>query len=100
MQQFFYVTLPQLKYTVITSTILILTGSLTYFDVIFVMTGGGPSYATRNLPPHMYITALQDNELGYGSAIAVLLAVPRVALSQIGRAHVWTPGTAIAPMPA
>jgi raffinose/stachyose/melibiose transport system permease protein len=80
-QQFFYVTLPQLKYTVITSTILILTGSLTYFDVIFVMTGGGPGYATRILPLHMYITAFQNTELGYGSALAVLLAVAGVALS-------------------
>jgi raffinose/stachyose/melibiose transport system permease protein len=81
MQQFFYVTLPQLKYTVISSTILILTGSLTYFDVIFVMTGGGPGYATRILPLHMYITAFQNTELGYGSAIAVLLAVAGVVLS-------------------
>ncbi len=81
MQQFFYVTLPQLKYTVISSTILILTGSLTYFDVIFVMTGGGPGYATRILPLHMYITAFQNTELGYGSALAVLLAVAGVALS-------------------
>ena len=80
-QQFFYVTLPQLKYTVITSTILILTGALTYFDVIFVMTGGGPGYATRILPLHMYITAFQNTELGYGSALAVLLAVAGVALS-------------------
>jgi raffinose/stachyose/melibiose transport system permease protein len=80
-QQFFYVTLPQLKYTVITSTILILTGSLTYFDVIFVMTGGGPGYATRILPLHMYITAFQNTELGYGSARAVLLAVAGVGLS-------------------
>jgi raffinose/stachyose/melibiose transport system permease protein len=80
-QQFFYVTLPQLKYTVITSTILILTGSLTYFDVIFVMTGGGPGYATRILPLHMYITAFQNTELGYGSALAVLLAVAGVGLS-------------------
>ena len=80
-QQFFYVTLPQLKYTVITSTILILTGALTYFDVIFVMTGGGPGYATRILPLHMYITAFQNTELGYGSALAVLLAVAGVVLS-------------------
>jgi raffinose/stachyose/melibiose transport system permease protein len=80
-QQFFYITLPQLRYTVITSTILILTGSLTYFDVIFVMTGGGPGYATRILPLHMYITAFQNTELGYGSALAILLAVAGVTLS-------------------
>jgi raffinose/stachyose/melibiose transport system permease protein len=80
-QRFFHITLPQLRYTVVTSTILILTGSLTYFDVIFVMTGGGPGYATRILPLQMYITAFQDAQIGYGSAIAVILAVAGLILS-------------------
>ncbi|BBL80921.1 ABC transporter [Rubrobacter xylanophilus] len=83
LQQFFYITLPQLKYTVVTSTVLILTGSLTYFDVIYVMTGGGPGFATRVLPLHMYITAFQNAEIGYGSAIAVILAVAGIALSLV-----------------
>jgi raffinose/stachyose/melibiose transport system permease protein len=82
-QRFFHITLPQLRYTVVTSTILILTGSLTYFDVIFVMTGGGPGYATRILPLQMYITAFQDAQIGYGSAIAVILAVAGLILSLI-----------------
>lgn len=80
-QQFFRITLPQLKYTVITSTVLVLTGSLTYFDVVFVMTGGGPGFATRILPLHMYHSAFQGASFGYGSAVAVLLAVVGVTLS-------------------
>jgi raffinose/stachyose/melibiose transport system permease protein len=80
-QRFLHITLPQLRYTIVTSTILILTGSLTYFDVIFVMTGGGPGFATRILPLQMYITAFQNAQLGYGSAIAVILAIAGVALS-------------------
>ena len=80
-QRFFHITLPQLRYTIITSTILILTGSLTYFDVIFVMTGGGPGFATRILPLQMYITAFQNAQMGYGCAIAVILAIAGVALS-------------------
>jgi raffinose/stachyose/melibiose transport system permease protein len=80
-QRFFHITLPQLRYTIVTSTILILTGSLTYFDVIFVMTGGGPGFATRILPLQMYITAFQNAQLGYGSAIAVILAIAGVTLS-------------------
>jgi raffinose/stachyose/melibiose transport system permease protein len=46
-QAFFAVTLPQLKYTIITSSTLMIVGSLTYFDLIFVLTAGGPGYATR-----------------------------------------------------
>lgn len=81
LSQFFQITLPQLKYTIVTSTILILTGSLTTFDLIFVTTGGGPGYATRILPLQMYITAFPNTEFGYGSALAVLLALSGVGLS-------------------
>jgi raffinose/stachyose/melibiose transport system permease protein len=81
LQQFFAITLPQLKYTVITSTTLILTGSLTYFDLIWVTTQGGPGYATRVLPLQMYITAFPNQNVGYGSTIAVVLAVFGIALS-------------------
>lgn len=80
-QKFFSITLPQLKYTMITSTTLILTGSLTYFDLIWVTTQGGPGYATRILPLQMYITAFMDQSIGYGSVLAVLLAVFGLALS-------------------
>jgi raffinose/stachyose/melibiose transport system permease protein len=80
-QQFFSVTLPQLKYTIITSTTLILTGSLTYFDLIWVTTQGGPGYATRVLPLQMYITAFPNQSVGYGSTLAVLLAVFGIVLS-------------------
>ncbi|MDQ0827875.1 raffinose/stachyose/melibiose transport system permease protein [Arthrobacter sp. B2I5] len=45
-KQFFHITLPQLKYTIITSSTLMVVGSLTYFDLIFVLTGGGPGNST------------------------------------------------------
>jgi raffinose/stachyose/melibiose transport system permease protein len=80
-EQFFAITVPQLKYTIITSTTLILTGSLTYFDLIWVTTGGGPGYATRVLPLQMYITAFPDQSVGYGSVLAVLLAFLGIVLS-------------------
>lgn len=80
-QNFFRITLPQLKYTVITSTTLIFTGSLTYFDLFWVMTQGGPGYATRVLPLQMYITAFQNEQVGYGSMIAVVLAAFGILLS-------------------
>jgi raffinose/stachyose/melibiose transport system permease protein len=82
-QNFFMITLPQLKYTVITSTTLIFTGSLTYFDLFWVTTQGGPGYATRVLPLQMYITAFQNQQVGYGSMIAVVLAAFGIALSFI-----------------
>ena len=54
LRQFFSITLPQLKYTIITSSTLMVVGSLTFFDLIFVLTAGGPGDATRVLALDMY----------------------------------------------
>ena len=75
MQQFFHITLPQLKYTIITSSTLMLVGSLTYFDLVFVMTEGGPGNATRILALDMYIRGFKANQMGAASVIAVFLVV-------------------------
>jgi len=80
-QQFWRITLPQLRNTMVTSTTLIIVGSLTYFDLVFILTGGGPGYATRLLPLDMYITGFQDHQFGQASAIATLLVVIGVVLS-------------------
>jgi raffinose/stachyose/melibiose transport system permease protein len=82
-QTFFAITLPQLKYTIVTSTTLILTGAFTYFDLFWVTTRGGPGYATDVLPLQMYITAFKNEQVGYGSMIAVVLAALGIALSFI-----------------
>jgi len=83
MQQFFAVTLPQLKYTIITSSTLMIVGSLTYFDLIFVLTAGGPGYATRLLPLHMYITGFRANDMGAASALGVILVVIGLVLALV-----------------
>ncbi|CAM5698413.1 carbohydrate ABC transporter permease [Streptomyces griseorubiginosus] len=81
--QFWHITLPQLRYTLVTSSMLMLVGSLTYFDLVFVLTGGGPGYATRLLPLDMYITGFQSNEMGLASAISVVLVAAGLLLSLI-----------------
>lgn len=80
-QQFFHITLPQLKYTMITSSTLMVVGSLAYFDLIFVLTAGGPGYATRLLPLHMYLTGFQANDMGAASALGVILVVVGLGLA-------------------
>ncbi|MFZ4843603.1 carbohydrate ABC transporter permease [Mycetocola saprophilus] len=73
--QFFHITLPQLKYTIITSSTLMVVGSLTYFDLIFILTAGGPGYSTRLLPLHMYLTGFRSNDMGAAAALGVILVV-------------------------
>ncbi|PFG33013.1 carbohydrate ABC transporter permease [Sanguibacter antarcticus] len=80
-RQFRSITLPQLRYTIVTSSTLILVGALTYFDVIFILTQGGPGDATRILPLDMYLTGFVANKMGLASAIAVVLVVLGMVLS-------------------
>ena len=80
-RQFFSITLPQLKYTIITSSTLIVVGSLTFFDLIFVLTAGGPADATRTLALDMYSTGFQGNQMGPASAIAMILVLLGLALA-------------------
>lgn len=74
-KQFFFITVPQLKYTIITSSTLMTVGALTYFDLIFVLTSGGPGNATRILPLDMYLTGFRANLMGPASVVAVILVV-------------------------
>ncbi|SDM04372.1 raffinose/stachyose/melibiose transport system permease protein [Nonomuraea maritima] len=78
---FFSITLPQLKYTIITSSTLMVAGSLTFFDLIFVLTAGGPGDATRVLALDMYKRGFQANLMGPASAIAVILVFVGLALA-------------------
>lgn len=84
-RQFFSITLPQLKYTIITSSTLMVVGSLTFFDLIFVLTAGGPGDATRVLALDMYIRGFRANLMGPASAIAVILVLVGLGLALLLR---------------
>lgn len=84
-RQFFSITVPQLKYTIITSTTLIVVGSLTFFDLIFVLTAGGPGDATRVLALDMYKRGFMANLMGPASAIAVILVLLGLGLAVLLR---------------
>ncbi|RYZ32358.1 MAG: sugar ABC transporter permease [Propionibacteriaceae bacterium] len=84
-RQFFSITLPQLKYTIITSSTLMVVGSLTFFDLIYVLTAGGPADATRVLALDMYIRGFSSGLFGPASAIACILVLVALALSLLLR---------------
>jgi raffinose/stachyose/melibiose transport system permease protein len=83
--KFFHITLPQLKYTIITSSTLMVVGSLTFFDLIFVLTAGGPGDATRVLALDMYIRGFRGNLMGPASVIAVILVLIGLGLALLLR---------------
>jgi raffinose/stachyose/melibiose transport system permease protein len=85
LRQFFSITLPQLKYTIITSSTLMVVGSLTFFDLIWVLTNGGPADATRALAVDMYVRGFQGNSMGPASVIAVILVLVGLGLALLLR---------------
>lgn len=80
-RMFWRVTLPQLRYTIVTSGILMIVGSLTYFDIIYIITDGGPGYTTRVLSLDMYDVAFMQDQYGYASVLAVIIGVIGIAVA-------------------
>lgn len=82
-QQFFSITLPQLRNSLITSMILAVVGSLTTFDTILILTRGGPGGDTTNTAFYMYSVGFLSFDFGRGSAAAVILVVVATLLSLV-----------------
>jgi len=78
---FLHITVPMLRSTIVTSSTLMIVGSLTYFDLIFVMTAGGPGNATRILPLDMYLRGFRAYDMGGASVVGVILVVVGVGVS-------------------
>lgn len=74
-QQFTSVTFPLIKPILKVDAVLIITGSLKYYDLVAVMTGGGPNHATEVMSTYMYYQAFNIHKYGYACAIGVVLVV-------------------------
>jgi len=72
-QYFWRVELPLMRGIIITAMTLSLIGSLKYFDLIWVMTEGGPARATELMATYMYKEAFSSFRMGYGSTIATAM---------------------------
>jgi len=70
-----YITLPLLKEVVIVVIILSMINSFKLFDLVYVMTSGGPSHATEVLATWSFYQGFMFDRMGYGSAIAVVLTL-------------------------
>lgn len=79
---FIHIALPLLFPIVKSGAILSLIGSLKYFDLVYVMTGGGPGTSTELMATYMYSMSFTSFKMGYGSAIAaaMFLLVTIIAL--------------------
>jgi len=76
-----YVTLPLLGPTLRVSIFLSIVGALQLFDLIWVTTGGGPVNASNTMATYMFDWGFKRFQLGYGSAVAVILFVFALVLA-------------------
>jgi raffinose/stachyose/melibiose transport system permease protein len=72
-QAFRFITLPLLGPTIRVSIFLSVIGALQLFDMVWVTTGGGPVNASNTMAINMFKTGFVKQQMGYGSALAVIL---------------------------
>ena len=80
-----YITVPLLRDLVVANTILVIAGALRVFDMVFMITGGGPMNASELMSSYMHRVAFLDLNAGYASAIAIVMLVFAVFLTSVLR---------------
>ncbi|PYZ96480.1 ABC transporter permease [Alteribacter lacisalsi] len=81
----FKIKLPLIMGVVKVTVVLAIIGSLKYFDLIWVMTGGGPNGASEVMASYMYKLAFANNNFGYGSAVAFMLLLITLLVTLVVR---------------
>ena len=70
-----HITLPMIRRSILSNLMLITLQTLASFGLIYAMTGGGPGTASQTTPLYMYEQAFSYFEIGYGSAMALVMLV-------------------------
>jgi ABC-type sugar transport system permease subunit len=84
-QEIRHISLPMLRPVVELALVVSLTFGLKTFDLVYVMTGGGPGRATLTVPIWIWENSFRYNEFSYGSAIAVVFFVIGLAMVVLTR---------------
>jgi ABC-type sugar transport system permease subunit len=80
-RQFRYITLPLVKPALLVALIFRTRDAFRVFDLVYVMTGGGPGTATEPIALYTFTSLLQNLRFGYGSALSVLVFLVAFALA-------------------
>lgn len=79
-RKMFSITLPMIWDTIKVAVVLCISGSLKAFDLIYVMTGGGPANSTELLASYMYNNTFNVFRFGYGSAVSTAIIILSLTL--------------------
>jgi len=77
------ISLPLLGSTIRLTIFLSALGSLQYFDLIWIMSGGGPVHASETMATYLYKAGFQSFEMGYGSAVGMIMILICFAFSVV-----------------
>ena len=80
---FWRIKLPFLQGTIRTAVMLAVVGSMRYFDLIFIMTDGGPEGASELMATYMFRTVFSSFKLGYGSTVASAMFVVVILVAAV-----------------
>jgi multiple sugar transport system permease protein len=84
-QRFRHIVAPQLRPALFFLAIIETTNSFQVFDLVYVMTGGGPAHSSYTLVMHLYDQGFKYFDFGYASAIGVSLFVMTLVVALIQR---------------
>lgn len=80
-QKLFYITIPQIKNILLTVSVLEFIWNFRSFDLVFLMTGGGPMNSTEILSTYVYHYAFRTLDFGYASAAAIFMLAVMIVIS-------------------
>ena len=83
LQIFWRVRVPMIRGAIEVAILLCVTGGLQAFDLFFVLTNGGPYHATETPTTYLVQTVFRNADVGYGSAVAVMLTFVVVVVGLI-----------------
>lgn len=86
-QQFWYITLPEIKDTILLATLMSTIWTLNEFESVWLMTGGGPNGSTEVMNVFSYQTAMKSMMLGKGLAVSILAMPVLIALITVLARH-------------
>jgi multiple sugar transport system permease protein len=90
LQQFFYITLPSLSSVTYLVVTLGTIWSFQVFDIVYTMTGGGPGLSTVTLVLTIYNAAFKEYNMGYASAVALLMFLFVIIIQALQKSLVRT----------
>ena len=81
--QIFRIILPMIRDNIASICIFVLTAALKIYEVVFILTGGGPMHASETIVSYLYVTTFDSMLYGYGMTIAVAEFILAVLISLV-----------------